>query len=59
MREVDQGIHGVCGLKLAQQAVDVGTGCDGCQVRFRDRLCYSQDPGLSEGMSLSGWVTDV
>lgn len=60
-REMGKGIHGTWGLKLAQEAEDVGTHCDGCQARFRDRLCYSQYPGLSKGIRnlfLSGWVRD-
>lgn len=54
-----KGIHGTWGLKLAQEAEDVGTHCDGYQARFRDRLCYSQYPGFSKGIRsvfLSGWV---
>lgn len=54
-----KGIHGTWGLKLAQEAEDVRTHCDGYQARFRDRLCYSQYPGLSKGIRsvfLSGWV---
>lgn len=47
---MDKGIHCAWGLELAQEAADVRTLCEECQVRFRDRLCYSQYPGLSEGM---------
>lgn len=47
---MDKGIHCAWGLELAQEAADVGAGCDECQARFRDRLCYSQYPGLNEGM---------
>lgn len=58
---MDKGVHCAWGLKLAQEAADVGAGCDKCQARFRDRLCYSQYPGLNEGMkgSVSKWEREV